>query len=186
MIWEIKEDIEDLFEILNANAIELEEINKIKHLDRKKQNISARILLNHLANKKVQLKYHKNGSPYCSEFKNISISHSKNYCTVIKSENLTGIDIQYRKKSIRNISVKFINSSDIKSWGKHISENRLHLIWCIKEAIYKTLNKPCSLKENIFVINTKKANYQNNKVKIFYNIQYEVINNYFLAIAIKT
>ena len=48
-IWEIKEEVEDLLQILNANAIELEEINRIKHLDRKKQNISARILLNHLA-----------------------------------------------------------------------------------------------------------------------------------------
>ena len=186
MIWEIKEEVEDLLQILNANAIELEEINRIKHLDRKKQNISARILLNHLAAKKVQLKYHKNGSPYCSEFKNISISHSKNYCTVIKSDNLIGIDIQYRKKSIQNSSVKFINSSDIKSWGKHSSENRLHLIWCIKEAIYKTLTKSCSLKKNIFVISPKKANYQDNQVKIFYNIQHEVINNYFLAIAIQT
>ncbi|MAQ32303.1 MAG: hypothetical protein CMD26_06215 [Flavobacteriales bacterium] len=185
MIWEIKEELEDLLKILKATAIELEEINKITHLDRKKQNISARIILNHLATKKVQLKYHENGSPYCSEFKNISISHSKNYCTVIQSDNLTGIDIQYRKKNIRNISVKFINSTDTQSWGKDISEHHLHLIWCIKEAIYKTLNKTCSLKENIFVTNPKKANYQNNKVNFFYNIQYEIINNYFLAIAIK-
>tara|TARA_Y100001968_G_C19442492_1_gene763341 strand:+ start:56 stop:673 length:618 start_codon:yes stop_codon:yes gene_type:complete len=186
-IWQIEEDVDMLLNTLKVTKEELKEINKISHLNRKKQNITARILLNKLARNKTKLKYRKNGQPHCSFFKHISISHSKDLCSVIISENLIGIDVQYLKQSIQKLYQKFINEEDIKYWGNSISLAELHLIWCAKEAIYKTLNNTsCSLKNNIYVINDKKAYYEDEKTRILYKIDFRTIKNYFIAIATKS
>lgn len=97
-MWHIEENLDWFLRELNPTQEELQEINRISHIHRKKQNISARLLLNKLAKRKVKLNYLSNGSPYCQHFKNISISHSKDYCILIISDQNIGIDIQYQKK----------------------------------------------------------------------------------------
>ena len=102
-IWFIEEELDELLKALNTTASEYTEVHNISHINRRKQNIAARLLLNHLAMKKVKLKYAQNGAPYCTEFKHISISHSKNYCALITSNNNIGIDVQYQKDPRGNL-----------------------------------------------------------------------------------
>ena len=188
-IWHIEENLDTLLTQLNATSLESQEINNISHLNRKKQNIAARLLLNLLSMKKVKLKYSENGSPYCQQFKHISISHSKNYCTLIISNINTGIDIQYQKKKIVDLQKKFIHLKEKPYLNTQNKNEKLHFIWCAKEAIYKTLNNPsCSFKEDIYVLNSQsnitEAYYKYHTSKcVTYQIDYDKIGNYFIAIA---
>ena len=52
-IWHIDESLDELLSLLNVTEKEYEEINHISHINRRKQNIAARLLLNHLAKKKL-------------------------------------------------------------------------------------------------------------------------------------
>tara|TARA_B100000902_G_C27319663_1_gene923555 strand:+ start:3138 stop:3755 length:618 start_codon:yes stop_codon:yes gene_type:complete len=187
-LWKITEELEELMLQLQADKKELIEINRINNVHRKKQNIAARLILNHLANKKINLSYLQNGSPYCNQFQHISISHSKNYAVLVVSENYVGIDIQHKKPNIEQLKTKFINPMEEKYLNDEETNNTLHFIWCAKEAIYKTLNASCSFRDNIIIDNffrekTSSGYYQNNNKKKRYNLYYEIFNNYFLVLA---
>ena len=188
-IWHIDESLDELLSLLNVTEKEHVETNHISHINRRKQNIAARLLLNHLAKKKIKLKYSKNGAPYCQKFKNISISHSKNYCTLIISGMNIGIDIQCYKKNIAELQNKFIHIKEAHYLNDQNKNETLHFIWCAKEAVYKTLNNPnCSFKEDIYVLhsqrNTTEAYYKYHTAEfVKYQIDYDKIGNYFIAIA---
>ena len=112
ILWKIEEDLSTLTALLNPNNTEEEALDKINHTQRRKQNIVARIMINYVSKQKNPLKYLKNGKPYCEKFKHISISHSKDYCALITSQKTVGVDIQYKKDNILNLSEKFINEFD--------------------------------------------------------------------------
>ena len=185
-IWKITENIDYLLENLNPSHKELIHINQITHPKRKKQNISARLILNILSNKKTYINYNVNGAPSCVNYNYISISHSHNYCIVITSNQPTGVDIQYQKSNIQKLSKRFINSDELIH--NYQSTNELHFIWCAKEAIYKTLNGAvCSFKKNIYIdkqTNTHiEATYRNGENLIKYNVTCQKIQQYFITIA---
>lgn len=188
ILWHISslEKTEHLIRLLNPNKYELRAIKKITHVHRKKQNISARLALNNLAKKKVVLKYTKKGVPYCDEYNHISISHSNEYSMVIHSNNLIGVDIQLLKQNICDIKNKFINKLDYIKFNNNNRIN-LHLAWCSKEAIYKTLNgASCSMKQNIDLDFKQKKGYFNDKeIKINYKLTLDLLDNYFISIAQK-
>ena len=187
VLWKIKESILDLLKQLNPTEKELIEINRFKNTNRKKQNIISRLILNHLANKKVKLQYSKQGVPSCNSFEHISISHSKDYCAIIISGKKIGIDIQCLKKNILDLSPKFINEKEKKICKDN--SMKLHFIWCAKEAVYKTLNgKSCSFKESIYIENVINGNitnghYNHKKMSVKYDIYCEIFEEYFMSIA---
>ncbi len=51
-IWKITENNEDLLQKLNPNQLEMRQLKKISHLERKNQSIAAKLTLNKLAQKK--------------------------------------------------------------------------------------------------------------------------------------
>jgi len=186
--WDIQESLSEMMENLKVKKSEIVEIQNIKHVKRKKQNIAARLILNHFAMRKVKLLYLKNGSPYCKNFQHISISHSHNYSAVAISNYSIGIDIQYLKPNIKNLQKKFINKLEERHLNKIDNTSTLHYIWCAKEAIYKNLNLFCSLKENIYIKELPQSGlgcYKDNNTTINYNIYWEMFDNYFVAIATK-
>ena len=188
-LWRIDESLDDLIEQLKPNKEELIAIERFNDIKRKKQNISARLMLNLLSNKKEILSYSKNGKPKSKLFKNISISHSNKYCMLLTSNNNIGIDIQYKNPNIEKISNKFLNNTEKNHINKKNNVEEMHFIWCAKESIYKTLNNlPCSFKTNL-EIEPMKDNmktigyYKHDKTRIKYNIEYELLENYFIGIA---
>ena len=186
--WKIEEDIDELITELQPDENERKEIGKINNEKRKKQNIAARIMLNKCAKKKIKLNYFSNGRPFCTKYNHISISHSGAYCVLLTSNNNIGVDIQYKNNKIKKLSSKFIHTKE-ESIVKQEKMKNLHFIWCAKEAIYKTLNTKCSLKENIhlnsIVDNKGDGYYVNNNLKIRYSIIFDILGDYFFAIAIK-
>ena len=190
-LWSIDESLHDLIMQLKPNKEELIAIERFRNIKRKKQNISARLILNALAKNKEIISYSKNGTPKSRLFKHISISHSNNYCILLASNNNIGVDIQYINPDIEKISDKFLNNIEKNSINKKNTIQEIHFIWCAKESIYKTLNNlPCSFKKNIEIkpINDNMRTigyYKNNNTLIKYNIEYELLENYFIGIAKK-
>lgn len=187
-IWKITESVEELLNKADFNNIEIKYFEKFKNLDRKKQSITSRLILNELSNKKVNVCYNKNGAPVSNEIKNISISHSNKLSVALISDNLVGIDIQKKSEKIQIIQKKFIAKNDS---NKSFNDSYfLHYIWCSKEAIFKTLNGlPCSFKKNIFLKNlTEKkslGHYQSVNKKLKFIIYHEMFEDYFISIAYK-
>jgi len=188
-LWRIDESLDDLIQQLKPNKEELIAIERFNNIKRKKQNISARLMLNLLSNSKEILSYSKNGKPKSRIFKHISISHSKKYCILLTSNNNIGIDIQYKNPNIEKISDKFLNNIEKHHINKKNNVEEMHFIWCAKESIYKTLNNlPCSFKTNLEIDPVKDnmktiGYYKHNNTQIKYNIEYELLGNYFIGIA---
>jgi len=180
-IWKITENNETLLQELNPNQLEIRQLNKISHLERKSQSIAAKLTLNKLAQKKITILY-KNQIPYCKKYSNISISHSDSYSIVLISKKNIGIDLQKEKEKLKNIKIKFLNE---KEKNINYSINELHYIWTSKEAIYKTLKGlKCSFKENIFLENKMKTGYYiTDKKKIEFDLEIKKINKLYLTIA---
>ena len=190
-LWRIDESLNDLITQLKPNKEERIAIERFRNIKRRKQNISARLILNMLAKKKEIISYSKNGTPKSKLFKYISISHSNNYCILIVSNVNIGVDIQYINPNIEKISDKFLNNIEKNRINKKNTIHEMHFMWCAKESIYKTLNNvPCSFKKNIEIeaINNNMKTigyYKNNNTSTTYNIEYKLLENYFIGIATK-
>lgn len=180
-LWKIEETINELLSKLSPNKFEKKQLEKISHLQRKKQSISAKLILNELLQKKITILYEKQ-IPYCEEYSNISISHSDKYSVVLISKNKIGIDLQKEEKKIKKIKAKFLHE---KEKNIKYSLKELHYIWTSKEAIYKTLNgKICSFKENIFLSkNMKNGYYINNYKKVEFDLEIKKMKKLYLTIA---
>ena len=126
-IWEMSESLEKL--ILLSNDID---ISKLKIEKRKKEFLSARLLLNELLPNN-SISYNTYGAPEIENNNFISISHSKNLVAIIISKKKVGLDIEQISKKLLRLSSKFILA------GHHspLSEETTTLIWCCKEAIFK-------------------------------------------------
>ena len=187
-IWAITESVNTLLGKGNFNENEKTYLEKIKNINRKKQSIASKLILNKISNKKINVYYNKFGAPFCKKIKNISISHSNNLSAALISNEKIGIDIQYRSKKIQLIKNKFVNEKDLN----HSFEEDcfLHYVWCSKEAIYKTLNGlPCSFKKHIFIKNLNENEslglYIRKNKKIKFRIYHEIFEDYFISIANK-
>ena len=180
-LWKIEETINDLLSKLSPNKFEKKQLEKISHLQRKKQSIAAKLILNELLQKKITILYEKQ-TPYCEEHPNISISHSDKYSAVLISTKKIGIDLQKEERKIENIKNKFLHE---KEKNIKYSLKELHYIWTSKEAIYKTIkNERCSFKENVFLTKDMKNGYYINKSKkIEFDIEIQKIKKLYLTIA---
>ena len=187
-IWKIEESIEFLYKDLVTTAQERDYLNKISHLERKKQSIAAKLILNHLTGKQINISYTSHGAPVCENHENISISHSNELSIALISKDLIGIDIQLKSTKINVIKSKFVNKNDCNNFFE--LEDFLHHTWCAKEAIYKTLNGlPCSFKKNIFIKNLNETKslglYKKDDRIVNFKISHEIFKNYFISIAKK-
>lgn len=87
---------------------------------------------------KRDIRYDELGKPWPPGPGSISISHSKNFVSMIwHPDKLTGIDIEEPDDRIFRIAQRFVNSTEIKWLGKSPDRNILYLIWGIKECIFK-------------------------------------------------
>ena len=112
-VWKITESLNSLLNKIKLNKNDANYLSQISNEQRKKQSIAAKIILNRISNKTINIKYRENGAPFCTEYKNISISHSNIFSVTLISDEITGIDIQHKKTNIKNLKSKFINNIKI-------------------------------------------------------------------------
>jgi len=189
-IWEITETIEDLFVGLNLSSDHLANFNKIKLDSKKKEFLVIRKLLNINGLIHTSLCYNSNGKPFLNNGPMISISHAKKYVVIAVSYTSNiGVDIELERKKILK-GEKYFSDIDV-SLDSHLPEEaikKLTKTWCSKEAVFKVIDfKDVSYKNDIllqeFNINSKET------FAVFkreqFNIQFDYINNYQIAIAKK-
>ena len=151
LIWHCSEDINFFRSKLNLTNYELEILAKRKNSKKALEFLCSRLLLRLCKLDPNDLSYNEFGAPILKSGKFISISHCKNYVTLLLSNQSCGVDIETKRKQILNMKHKFLNQTDINNISmENISD--ITLIWTLKEAIYKLCQYPgINFKDQIFI-----------------------------------
>ncbi len=151
-IWEVLETEAELTGSYPADHLELEKLKSFSHPFRRTQFLASRLLL-HTLIPGSKIIYDENGKPFPDK-KNmhISLSHSGKLIAMMIDENKCGIDIETIRPKIEKIAVRFLSDEELPFALQEPTIERLHVYWCVKEAIYKVNGeKNISLKTDIFV-----------------------------------
>lgn len=144
-IWEISESTEELSKEFDSPSILQKILNETRTEKRRKERITAHIILKYLLGESKEIKHDANNAPYIEDSNlHISISHTNSMVVVAISNNPIGIDIEDRARKQLQLSHKFTTKQE-KEWidnCKTIEEKQLiaEVIWSAKEAIYKLAN----------------------------------------------
>lgn len=156
-IWELSETEEELLQIYPASEEELFLLHSFTHAYRKKQFLATRLLLHTLV-PNAKIVYDGNGKPHLQEnsgtenSRHISISHSASYIAIFVNPHVCGIDLELVRPKIERIAPKFLCEEELSIAMEEPAMERLHVYWCVKEALYKVYGKKnVSLRTNIFV-----------------------------------
>lgn len=145
-VWKREEELKFLESIFPLNEIEAEQYARINNNSRKKEWLSARILLTEVLEKRHTILYNENKKPYLSKSKiNISISHSKNHVAVlISAKHKPGVDIEHCSERVAKVKHKFLTDKEL-AWCTEI--NQQTAAWGAKEAIFKIFEKNLDFKD---------------------------------------
>lgn len=141
LVYELTENVDDLFHKLHLTQAELEKFETIVAEKRKLEFLGVRLCFQKLFGKSVEIINDANGKPYLvDESFEISISHSKNWMAVIAHpEKKVGIDIESRTNKIRKVSKRFLSETEQKELSDCENDAQLELAWSSKEALYKII-----------------------------------------------
>jgi len=194
-VWDAVEAPDFFIDKLGLNQKEQSNLESMKP-HRKKEWLSSRYLCHLLSGceKREHIIKDECGKPFLEGHKlNISLSHSKNKCAVIISEDIVGIDIQENVDKISRIQHKFISESErLNIDTDHLIE-AYHIFWGSKESMYKAYGlKELKFKEHMHLYPFKifqdklelKGWVRKNDISQDYNIFVDRINDYFLTYAL--
>ncbi|MCR4853816.1 MAG: 4'-phosphopantetheinyl transferase superfamily protein [Prevotella sp.] len=161
-----------------------EATTRYKNEARRKEYVCVRALLCEMNNGVLPtIEHEPSGKPILEDGRKISISHTKNYCSVILSDqNAVGVDIEYVSDRVNRIAHRFLRDDE-----KFSGTIALLLCWCAKETVYKLFSEdellfedmfvePFEVKDsgNFFVRNLKR----NVRVEVFYQVTEEYALTY--------
>lgn len=150
-LWHITETTENLIGLLDLDLMELLELYDKRTAKRKNEWLSCRVLLKEMLGQPVRIEYDLHGKPSLSGMDtHISMSHSGSYsCVYLDQKRPVGVDIQQIKPSISAGADFFLNENE-KVWVNHKNNLQMHLIWSVKESVFKQSGIPeLNLKEDI-------------------------------------
>ncbi|TBN03328.1 4'-phosphopantetheinyl transferase superfamily protein [Hyunsoonleella flava] len=153
-IWKITESYDELLAKVNLKPNALERVLGMKSELHQRGFLSVRWLLQEFGYTDKDLFYDEFGKPHLKDGKQISISHSFNFSAVIISDSIIGIDVEKQRKKIAVIAHKFVDY-EFDYLDKNTDDyiNKLTVIWCVKESLYKLYCKPgLSFKDHCLVI----------------------------------
>jgi phosphopantetheinyl transferase len=137
-LWQITESVETLLSRLVLSSSEQQRFKTKKTDSRKKEWLACRNLLGEMLGRNPLIEYDSQEKPFLTDDNTyISLSHSGVYAAVyVNSEKAVGVDIQKLKPSISNGADFFLNEAELQ-WADLSNNNSLHLIWAVKEAVFK-------------------------------------------------
>lgn len=153
-LWEIEEDFDHLYSLVNLDEDEKNTLFSFKNSARQLEWLSVRALLNEVRQKESKIVYNEDRKPFLSDYsQNLSISHSNKLTSVFLGNNKrVGIDLEYMSHRIRNIADKFINPNEYITSNKAFEQLHLYIHWCAKEALYKICDKVnINFRENLTI-----------------------------------
>lgn len=186
--WKVSETNEELLRILKLTKRRQETYDSLTP-KRKREYLGLRACLMALGlDDNVQ--YTPAGKPFVEGTYNISVSHSHSVVCVGASSFNIGVDIELeRDEKINNIKYKFIRSDEFEFIPEESKKDYYHIIWGIKEALYKIhqgnlwsfLNhykiEPFELKSDKPIVCWITDDHSSVK----YYAHYKKINNYYMA-----
>ena len=142
-LWRISEAIEELHLLAKLSPPDTITYTEISALHRKKEWLATRALLNEVMSEPHLIKYHIDGRPFLENCPlNISISHSAGYVVILLHELFTpGIDIEITTRQVGRVASRFLSPDELAACKAvpELSNHRLLMHWCAKEAIYKMI-----------------------------------------------
>ena len=141
-ITTIEESSEELLSRLEKKENYLPVLAKMSE-HRKREWLSARVLLKELLGEEKEIRYTDSGKPYladCSSF--ISISHTKGYVAVIvNKERPVAIDIEQIASRVERVRTRYMNATEEQNLSKENPLIHLLLHWSAKESLFKWMDE---------------------------------------------
>ena len=115
-MWEIVESEEELLNLCSIPNDEIEELQLIKSVARRREKLAVRALLNELFDGKVYLGHHDNGRPFLqNSLIEISISHTNRYvCVLTHPEESVGVDVESLSRDFSAVEKKALSAEEIE------------------------------------------------------------------------
>ena len=142
-IWEITETVPELLNLLHNKDIYSDDLTKFTTDKRKKEWLTARILVETICGKDKIIAYNEKGKPYLTDNSfHISISHTSTFVALITHPACeVGIDIEQISDRICKLKDRFLHQDELL----HIdsAQKTIHLLlhWGAKEVLFKMLNE---------------------------------------------
>lgn len=135
LVWKISESLQELSGIFLSDK-SLVRIKSMRSELHQKGFISVRHLLAVAGYSDADLFYTEDGKPHLKDGRNISITHSFNFSSIIISDVVVGIDIEKNRDKIKRIAHKFVGQEkEFLQEEKQIEQ--LTVLWGAKESLYK-------------------------------------------------
>jgi len=153
-IWELSDTPEELEKKISFNSTECYEYAKIRLAKRKKEYLSARLLLKELLGYKPEIRYQETGKPVLNNSSlRVSISHSAQLVTIILSEKKIGIDVENTKRNIDRVAKRFLHKDEYSHISTLMNSQEARILyWSAKEAIFKCSdNQGSEFSEHIYI-----------------------------------
>jgi phosphopantetheine--protein transferase-like protein len=141
-VWEITESENELLALCSVPTDEQEELRLIRNVDRRRERLAVRALLNQIFDGKVYLGHHDNGRPFLqNSLIEISISHTKRFVVILTHpEESVGIDIESLDRDFSVVEKKVLSQEEIEDLSEKNRELHLAIYWSAKEAIFKRMS----------------------------------------------
>jgi 4'-phosphopantetheinyl transferase len=140
-LWKFAETSGNLLSHFSADDLADPAFLKYTHEKRKVEWLATRVLISQMIGPKYSISYLNSGKPILKhdQFKHISISHSRDFATVILHEHLNvGIDIEETTRDYNRIEKKYLSEIEIRQTDKN--PQLQCLFWCAKEAVFKMVD----------------------------------------------
>lgn len=179
-VWRMNEDASSFPELYEEAEA------RFKSSSRRKEYVCVRALLREMNNGVMPVISHEpSGKPVLEDGTRVSISHTKDYCAVIVSDQHdVGVDIEYVSDRVGRIAHRFLRADET------FSDITSQLIcWCAKEAVYKLFSDDDLLFEEMFVepFEARDAGVlmvRNLKKDVVAEVSYHVTSDYVLAYSV--
>jgi phosphopantetheinyl transferase len=139
-VWKKEEDLAVLESVYPLSEKEKQQLEQYSNEGRKIDFLTSRILLTELMEGRFSIGHKGTGKPFIeeSDFR-ISISHSKNFVSMIISKNKeVGVDVEHISERPRKVRKKFMTANELK-WCA--DDEGMTILWSAKEAIFKIFEK---------------------------------------------
>lgn len=135
LVWKITETLQEL-SIIFLKKESLERIENMRSEVHQKGFASVRNLLTIAGYSDADLFYTEDGKPHLKDGKNISITHSFDFSSIIISNEMVGIDIEKNREKIKIIAHKFVGEEEQFLKEQNLIE-QLTVLWGAKESLFK-------------------------------------------------
>ena len=148
--WEITESVEELAGLLPDGVGLLDEAcGRFKSVQRRREWLAARVLLQNTAYSGRGIVYDTNGAPMLhGGGKHISISHTGNIVAIAVSDTRIGLDIETGERNAFAVARMFLKENEMESLGNGGCVEALRL-WTVKESAFKLASEKVTVLKEI-------------------------------------